>query len=176
MHGVSYDRPMITYLTSPFKLPKLIKEWTEVPTLKFCCTKVKDSQVYSSLLNFIHLEHSLYSYQKQTIKILTHFLLRLKTWCNVIVVECLIIAIIYPSFCSCYVLKTCVDHNVLNYRCKRSGHFDFLYHASPIMTVMFCVYLFRTLPPQFPNERPLVKVAPPLVHPWVNDQVGFIIH
>lgn len=61
MHGVSYDRPMITYLTSPFKLSKLIKEWTEVPTLKLlCCTKVKDSQVYSSLLNFIHVEHSLY--------------------------------------------------------------------------------------------------------------------
>ena len=60
MHGVSYDRPMISYLTSPFKLLKLIKEWTEVPTLKFCRTKVKDSQVYSSLLNFIHVEHSLY--------------------------------------------------------------------------------------------------------------------
>lgn len=60
MHGVSYDRPMISYLTSPFKLPKLIKEWTEVPTLKFCCTKVKDSQVYSSLSNFVHVEHSLY--------------------------------------------------------------------------------------------------------------------
>lgn len=116
------------------------------------------------------------SQQKQAIKILTHFLIRLKTWCNVIVIECLIIALIYPSFCSCYVLKTCVDHNVLNYRCKRSGHFDFLYHVCPNITVMFCVYLFRTLPPQFPNERPLVKVAPPLVHPWVNDQVGFIIH
>ena len=58
MHGVSYDRPMISYLTSPFKLPKLIKEWIEVPTLKFCCTKVKDSQVYSSLLNFIHRKNN----------------------------------------------------------------------------------------------------------------------
>ncbi|CAH3147235.1 unnamed protein product [Porites evermanni] len=33
------------------------------------------------------------------------------------------------------------------------------------------IFLNITLPPQFPNERPLVKVAPPLVHPWVNDQM-----
>ncbi|KAK3726902.1 hypothetical protein QZH41_016696 [Actinostola sp. cb2023] len=33
------------------------------------------------------------------------------------------------------------------------------------------VYLNVTLPPQFPNEKPVVKVSPPLQHPWVNDQV-----
>lgn len=33
------------------------------------------------------------------------------------------------------------------------------------------IFLNITLPPQFPNERPLVKVVPPLVHPWVNDQM-----
>jgi len=33
------------------------------------------------------------------------------------------------------------------------------------------VFLNITLPPQFPNERPTVKVAPPLLHPWVNDQM-----
>ncbi|KAJ7378030.1 Vacuolar protein sorting-associated protein 37A [Desmophyllum pertusum] len=47
------------------------------------------------------------------------------------------------------------------------------------------VFLNITLPPQFPNERPIVKVAPPLRHPWVNDQMvvmgcpginGFYMH
>lgn len=33
------------------------------------------------------------------------------------------------------------------------------------------VSLNITLPPQFPNERPIVKVSPPLRHPWVNDQM-----
>lgn len=33
------------------------------------------------------------------------------------------------------------------------------------------VFLNITLPPQFPNERPVVKVSPPLHHPWVNDQM-----
>ncbi|KAL9964057.1 hypothetical protein ACROYT_G027633 [Oculina patagonica] len=33
------------------------------------------------------------------------------------------------------------------------------------------VFLNITLPPQFPNERPIVKVSPPLLHPWVNDQM-----
>ncbi|XP_022798149.1 vacuolar protein sorting-associated protein 37A-like isoform X3 [Stylophora pistillata] len=33
------------------------------------------------------------------------------------------------------------------------------------------VFLNITLPPQFPNERPVVKVSPPLRHPWVNDQM-----
>jgi len=33
------------------------------------------------------------------------------------------------------------------------------------------IFLNITLPPQFPNERPVVKVAPQLLHPWVNDQM-----
>ncbi|XP_068685738.1 vacuolar protein sorting-associated protein 37A-like [Montipora foliosa] len=33
------------------------------------------------------------------------------------------------------------------------------------------VFLNITLPPQFPNERPVVKAAPPMLHPWVNDQM-----
>lgn len=33
------------------------------------------------------------------------------------------------------------------------------------------VFLNVTLPPQFPNERPIVKVSPPLRHPWVNEQM-----
>lgn len=33
------------------------------------------------------------------------------------------------------------------------------------------VFLNITLPPQFPNEKPLVKVSPSLRHPWVNDQM-----
>lgn len=37
--------------------------------------------------------------------------------------------------------------------------------------ICWTVFSSRTLPPQFPNERPVVKVSPPLHHPWVNDQV-----
>lgn len=36
------------------------------------------------------------------------------------------------------------------------------------------VFLNITLPPQFPTERPVVKVAPPLLHPWVNDQMVIV--
>ncbi|XP_032227927.2 vacuolar protein sorting-associated protein 37A isoform X1 [Nematostella vectensis] len=33
------------------------------------------------------------------------------------------------------------------------------------------LFLNVTLPPQFPQEKPVVKVSPPVIHPWVNDQM-----
>ncbi|XP_031574892.1 vacuolar protein sorting-associated protein 37A-like [Actinia tenebrosa] len=33
------------------------------------------------------------------------------------------------------------------------------------------MFLNVNLPPQFPNEKPIVKVSPPVHHPWVSDQM-----
>jgi hypothetical protein len=30
---------------------------------------------------------------------------------------------------------------------------------------------FSNLPPQFPQEPPLVKIAPPMQHPWISDKM-----
>ena len=37
------------------------------------------------------------------------------------------------------------------------------------LLVLLCC--FSTLPPQFPQDKPHVKVVPPVRHPWVNDQM-----
>ncbi|ELU07709.1 hypothetical protein CAPTEDRAFT_190912 [Capitella teleta] len=36
------------------------------------------------------------------------------------------------------------------------------------------ISLFVTLPPQFPQDKPVVKVSPPLTHPWVNNQMQVV--
>lgn len=33
------------------------------------------------------------------------------------------------------------------------------------------LFLTRFLPPNFPNEIPIVRVSPAMTHPWINNQV-----
>ncbi|KXJ26226.1 vacuolar protein sorting-associated protein 37A [Exaiptasia diaphana] len=55
-------------------------------------------------------------------------------------------------------------HNVTEVQRDIEYRITFYVHGA---TMSFNV----TLPPQFPNEKPVVTVSPPIQHPWVNDQM-----
>ena len=51
--------------------------------------------------------------------------------------------------------------------------FDLLWTIffSPVNIRILFVAVYRTLSPDFPQEKPTVTVTPPLTHPWVNDHM-----
>ena len=41
------------------------------------------------------------------------------------------------------------------------------------VTVNDQLSIFVFLPPQFPQEKPILSVTQPVLHPWINDQVFY---